>query len=117
MKYLISRKLISIIWQKKITEFQFVIDSRNRYRKNVLTLYVRHELWYDVILIVTSRIVYCNEFSAVRFCKNTYPSCDGLAEVINAIFQGKDADICQVIILQNVNLTWVGTFIILNSLE
>ena len=66
---------------------------------------------------MTSRIVHCSEFSAVKFYENTYPSCDGLAEAIVAIFQGKDADICQVIILQNVNLTWVGTFIILNSLE
>ena len=63
--------------------------------------------------------MHCSEFSAVRFYENTYPSCDGLAEVIVAIFQGKDSDICQVhvIILQNVNLTWVGTFIILHALE
>jgi hypothetical protein len=58
-----------------------------------------------------------SEFSAVKFCENTYPICDGLAEVIVAIFQGKDVDFCQVIVLQNVNLTWVGTFIILHSLE
>ena len=61
--------------------------------------------------------MHCSEFSAVGFYENTYPSFDGLAEVIVAIFQGKDADICQVIILQNVNLTWVGTFIVLHSLE
>ena len=80
MKYFISRKLISIIRQKKITEFQFVIDSRNKYRKNVLTFslhkncrYVRHELWYDVILIVTSRIVHCSEFSAIRFYEKYLP--------------------------------------------
>jgi hypothetical protein len=100
MKYLISRKLISIIWQKKNTEFQFVIGSSDKYRKNVLTFslhkncrYVHHELWYDVILIVTSRIVHCSEFSAIKFYEYTYTSCDGLAEVIVAIFQGKDADI------------------------
>jgi hypothetical protein len=43
--------------------------------------------------------------SEVKFYENTYPSCDGLADAIVAIFQGKDADICQVKILQNVNLT------------
>jgi hypothetical protein len=36
--------------------------------------------------------VHCSEFSAVKFYENT-SSCDGLAEVIVAIFQGKDADI------------------------
>jgi hypothetical protein len=61
--------------------------------------------------------VHCSEFSAVKFDENTYPSCDGLAEVIVAIFQGEHADIYQVIILQNANLTWIGTFIILHSLE
>jgi hypothetical protein len=44
-------------------------------------------------LIVTSRIVHCSEFGPVEFYENTYPSCDGLAEVIVAIFQGKNADI------------------------
>jgi hypothetical protein len=58
--------------------------------------------------------VHRTEFSTVEFLK---PSCDGLAEVIVVIFQGQDADICQVIILQNVDLTWVGAFIILHSLE
>jgi hypothetical protein len=61
--------------------------------------------------------VHSSEFSAVKCYENTYPSSDGLAEVIVAIFQGKYADIFQVIILQNVNLTWFGTFIILHSLE
>jgi hypothetical protein len=49
--------------------------------------------------------------------ENAYPSYEGLAEVIVANFQGKNADICQAMILQNVNLTWVGTFITLHSLE
>ena len=53
--------------------------------------------------------MHCGEFSAVTFYENIYPSCNGLAEAIVAIFQGKHADIYQVIILQNVNLTWVGT--------
>ena len=41
---------------------------------------------------------------------------EGLAEALTAIFQGKDADICKVNILRNVNLAWVGAFIILHSL-
>jgi hypothetical protein len=58
--------------------------------------------------------VHRTEFSAVKFLK---PSCDGLTEVIVVIFQGKDIYICQAIILRNVNLAWVGAFIILHSLE
>ena len=42
---------------------------------------------------------------------------DGLAEALIVVFQGKDADINKVKILGNVNLAWVGTFIILHSLE
>ena len=42
---------------------------------------------------------------------------DGLAEALVVIFQGKDADICKVKILRNVNLAWGGKFIILHSLE
>jgi hypothetical protein len=48
------------------------------------------------------------EFSAVEFLK---PSYDRLTEVIVVIFHGNNADICKVIILWNVNLTWDGAFI------
>ena len=41
---------------------------------------------------------------------------EGLAEALTVIFQEEDADICKVKILRNVNLAWVGTFIILHSL-
>ena len=41
---------------------------------------------------------------------------EGLAEARTVIFQEKDADICKVKILRNVNLAWVGTIIILHSL-
>jgi hypothetical protein len=60
--------------------------------------------------------VHRTEFSAVIFFKS---SCDGLTEVLVVIFQGNGADICQVIIRRNINLTWVDAFIILHvhSLE
>jgi hypothetical protein len=89
-----------------------VIDSRKKYRNNGLTFSlhkkcsnVHHELSFDIIVIVTSRIVHSSEFSAIKFYGNTYLICDGLAGVIVVIFQGKYVNICQAIILQNVNLT------------
>jgi hypothetical protein len=49
--------------------------------------------------------------------KKSNCTCNGLAEAFAVSFQGKYADICQVIILRNRNIAWVGTFIILHSLE